>query len=136
MSHSFIKHQLRPMIDRVFSFEEAPAAYGYMESGAHMDKIVITLWTRAHHYLLLIPDFHGRAYPCFLGSLWTTRLRSRPRRSFPSPGHVGCASCLIIRRPSGGHSNIFMVEAADAFERNHPPLLRRLDRPAFRCVFI
>ncbi len=51
-------------------------------------------------------------------------------------GFIRCASCLIIRRPSGGHSNIFMVEAADAFERNHPPLLRRLDRPAFRCVLI
>jgi len=31
------------MIDRVFSFDEAPAAYQYMESGAHMGKIVITL---------------------------------------------------------------------------------------------
>ena len=43
MSHSFIKHQLRPIIDRVFSFEEAPAAYEYMESVVHMGRIVITL---------------------------------------------------------------------------------------------
>jgi len=27
----------------VLSFDEAPAAYQYMESGAHMGKIVITL---------------------------------------------------------------------------------------------
>ena len=43
MSHSCIKPQLRPIIDRVFSFEEALAAYEYMESGARMGKIVITL---------------------------------------------------------------------------------------------
>ncbi len=27
-----------------------------------------------------------------------------------------------------------MVEATDALELDDPPLLRRLDRPAFRCV--
>jgi NADPH:quinone reductase-like Zn-dependent oxidoreductase len=37
------RHQLRPIIDRVFSFEEAPAAYQYMESAAHFGKIVIKL---------------------------------------------------------------------------------------------
>ncbi len=42
--NSFIgEHQLRPIIDRVFSFEEAPAAYDYMASGAHLGKIVINL---------------------------------------------------------------------------------------------
>lgn len=43
MNEFLIEHQLHPMIDRVFSFDEAPAAYQYMESGAHMGKIVITL---------------------------------------------------------------------------------------------
>ncbi len=43
MNEFLSKHQLRPVIDRVFSFEEAPAAFAYMESGAHMGKIVITL---------------------------------------------------------------------------------------------
>ncbi len=62
------------------------------------------------------------------------RTRAQFQKSMRPSG--SCASCLIIRRPSGGHSNIFMVEAADAFERNHPPLLRRLDRPAFRCALI
>ena len=42
--NSFIgEHQLRPIIDRVFSFEKAPAAYDYMASGAHLGKIVISL---------------------------------------------------------------------------------------------
>jgi len=35
------QHQIRPLIDRVFEFEEAPAAYEYMNSGDFMGKIVI-----------------------------------------------------------------------------------------------
>ena len=37
------KHRLRPIIDRVFPFEEAPAAYELMASDAHLGKIVIRL---------------------------------------------------------------------------------------------
>ena len=43
MNEFLTEHQLRPVIDRVFTFEEAAAAYEYLESGAHMGKIVITL---------------------------------------------------------------------------------------------
>ena len=43
MNEFLTEHRLRPVIDRVFSFEEVPAAYEYMASGAHMGKIVITL---------------------------------------------------------------------------------------------
>ena len=43
MNAFLTEHQLRPVIDRVFPFEEAPAAYAYMESGAHMGKIVSSL---------------------------------------------------------------------------------------------
>ena len=35
------KYEIRPLIDRVFEFEQAPAAYDYMESGDFMGKIVI-----------------------------------------------------------------------------------------------
>lgn len=38
-----VEHELHPVIDRVFPFEEAAAAYAYMDSGAHLGKIVITL---------------------------------------------------------------------------------------------
>jgi len=31
------------VIDRVFPFEEAASAYEYMDSGAHLGKIVISL---------------------------------------------------------------------------------------------
>lgn len=36
-------HRIRPVIDRVFPFDEAPAAYAHLESGAHFGKIVVAL---------------------------------------------------------------------------------------------
>jgi NADPH:quinone reductase-like Zn-dependent oxidoreductase len=32
---------LRPVVDRVFSFEQAPEAYRYLESGRHLGKVVV-----------------------------------------------------------------------------------------------
>lgn len=32
---------LRPVIDRVFAFDDAPAAYAYLDSGVHVGKVVI-----------------------------------------------------------------------------------------------
>ena len=43
MNQFISEHQLRPIIDRVFSFEEAAEAYDYMASGGHLGKIVIKL---------------------------------------------------------------------------------------------
>jgi len=34
---------IRPVVDRVFAFDEAAAAHAYMESGAHQGKIVLDL---------------------------------------------------------------------------------------------
>jgi NADPH:quinone reductase-like Zn-dependent oxidoreductase len=34
-------HKLRPVVDKVFSFEETPEAYAMMEAGAHFGKICI-----------------------------------------------------------------------------------------------
>lgn len=34
-------HRIRPAIDRTFPFEEAPAAYAHLESGAHFGKVVV-----------------------------------------------------------------------------------------------
>lgn len=36
-------HRIHPVIDRVFSFDEADAAYAHLESGAHFGKIVVAL---------------------------------------------------------------------------------------------
>jgi D-arabinose 1-dehydrogenase-like Zn-dependent alcohol dehydrogenase len=35
------QHQIQPVIDRVFEFEQAPQAVSYMESGGTIGKIVI-----------------------------------------------------------------------------------------------
>ena len=43
MNAFLTEHQMRPIIDRVFPLEEAPAAYDYMASGSHLGKIVIAL---------------------------------------------------------------------------------------------
>jgi NADPH:quinone reductase-like Zn-dependent oxidoreductase len=41
MNRAIAAHDLHPVIDRVFAFEEARAALKYMESGAHFGKVVI-----------------------------------------------------------------------------------------------
>lgn len=37
------EHKIRPLIDKVFSFEDAPAAYKYMQNASFMGKIVIKI---------------------------------------------------------------------------------------------
>lgn len=41
MNRAIVTHRLRPVIDRVFGFEEVGAALHYMESAAHFGKIAI-----------------------------------------------------------------------------------------------
>jgi NADPH:quinone reductase-like Zn-dependent oxidoreductase len=41
MNRAIEVHRLRPVIDRVFAFEEARQAFEYMASGSHFGKIVI-----------------------------------------------------------------------------------------------
>jgi NADPH:quinone reductase-like Zn-dependent oxidoreductase len=43
MNKVITQHQLKPVIDRVFPFEQAREALRYMEAGAHFGKIVITV---------------------------------------------------------------------------------------------
>ena len=43
MLTAFTVNQTRPVIDRVFSFSEAQAAYAYLQSGAHFGKIIVTV---------------------------------------------------------------------------------------------
>ncbi len=43
MNRAITQHRLQPVLDRVFPFAEAPAAYRYQESGAHFGKLVITV---------------------------------------------------------------------------------------------
>jgi NADPH:quinone reductase-like Zn-dependent oxidoreductase len=41
MNRAIALHQLRPVVDRVFPFAEAPEALRYMESGSHFGKICL-----------------------------------------------------------------------------------------------
>ena len=40
---AMIVSQMHPVIDRVFGFNEVQAAYGYLQSGAHFGKVVISV---------------------------------------------------------------------------------------------
>jgi NADPH:quinone reductase-like Zn-dependent oxidoreductase len=42
MNRAITRHQLKPAVDRVFPFSDAPAAYRYQKSGAHFGKVVIS----------------------------------------------------------------------------------------------
>jgi NADPH:quinone reductase-like Zn-dependent oxidoreductase len=41
MNAAITANRIKPVIDRVFAFEEAPAAYQHLASGAHFGKVVI-----------------------------------------------------------------------------------------------
>jgi NADPH:quinone reductase-like Zn-dependent oxidoreductase len=43
MNRFIAQHRIRPVVDRVFSFEEAAAAYDFMDNGSYFGKIVIRL---------------------------------------------------------------------------------------------
>ena len=41
LNRAIVANGIKPVIDRVFGFDEARAAYQHMASGAHFGKIVI-----------------------------------------------------------------------------------------------
>jgi NADPH:quinone reductase-like Zn-dependent oxidoreductase len=43
LNAAIARHRLEPVIDRVFSFDEAPAAYRHLEQSGHFGKVVIRL---------------------------------------------------------------------------------------------
>ncbi len=43
MNRFLEQHQVKPVIDREFAFDEAPQAYDYLASGNHFGKVVITV---------------------------------------------------------------------------------------------
>jgi len=42
MNAFIAEHEIEPVVDRVFSFEDAPAAFDFMENGSYFGKIVIS----------------------------------------------------------------------------------------------
>ena len=47
MNRFIAQHKIRPVVDRVFSFEQAAEAYEFMDNGSYMGKIVIKLEVRS-----------------------------------------------------------------------------------------
>ncbi|MDZ8055118.1 MAG: zinc-dependent alcohol dehydrogenase family protein [Aulosira sp. ZfuVER01] len=43
MNHAIQENKIQPVIDRVFPFSEAKAAYNYLKSGTHFGKVVIEI---------------------------------------------------------------------------------------------
>jgi NADPH:quinone reductase-like Zn-dependent oxidoreductase len=43
MNQAIATNKIRPVIDKVFGFDDVHAAYKHMASGSHFGKIVITL---------------------------------------------------------------------------------------------
>jgi NADPH:quinone reductase-like Zn-dependent oxidoreductase len=43
MNRAIATNEIKPVIDKVFDFDEVQAAYKHMASGAHFGKIVIRL---------------------------------------------------------------------------------------------
>jgi NADPH:quinone reductase-like Zn-dependent oxidoreductase len=43
MNEFIARHKIKPVIDRVFAFEESAAAFEYLESGSHFGKVAIRL---------------------------------------------------------------------------------------------
>ena len=41
MNRAIALHQMKPVVDKAFPFEEAAKALAHMESGAHFGKIVV-----------------------------------------------------------------------------------------------
>jgi NADPH:quinone reductase-like Zn-dependent oxidoreductase len=43
MNRAIALHRIKPVIDKVFPFADAPVAYRHLESGAHFGKVVIAV---------------------------------------------------------------------------------------------
>jgi NADPH:quinone reductase-like Zn-dependent oxidoreductase len=43
MNRALTQSSLKPVIDRVFPFNEVPAAYEHLRSGAHFGKVVVRI---------------------------------------------------------------------------------------------
>jgi len=42
MNHAIAAHQFKPVIDRIFPFDDAPTAYRYYQEGQHFGKVIIS----------------------------------------------------------------------------------------------
>jgi NADPH:quinone reductase-like Zn-dependent oxidoreductase len=43
MNQMIAYHKLRPVIDKLFGFEDAAAAYSYLQSANHLGKVMVAV---------------------------------------------------------------------------------------------
>jgi NADPH:quinone reductase-like Zn-dependent oxidoreductase len=43
MNRAIVWHRLRPVVDRIFPFDEAKAAYRHLQAQGHVGKVVISI---------------------------------------------------------------------------------------------
>jgi NADPH:quinone reductase-like Zn-dependent oxidoreductase len=43
LNEAVARAALRPVVDRVFPFEQAKAAYDHLKTGAHLGKVVVAI---------------------------------------------------------------------------------------------
>jgi NADPH:quinone reductase-like Zn-dependent oxidoreductase len=43
MNRFLAQHAIHPIVDRIYDFDEVPAAYAHLRSGSHFGKVVVTL---------------------------------------------------------------------------------------------
>ena len=43
MNRAIALHQIRPVVDKVFPFSQAPEAYAFLESAKHFGKVALAL---------------------------------------------------------------------------------------------
>ena len=42
MTQAFLRQNIKPVVDKIFGFEQLPQAFAHMEAGKHFGKIVVT----------------------------------------------------------------------------------------------
>ena len=43
MNRAIALHRMKPVVDRVFAFDDAVAALKYLQSGSHFGKVVVSV---------------------------------------------------------------------------------------------
>ncbi|KAH6631466.1 hypothetical protein F5144DRAFT_592470 [Chaetomium tenue] len=127
------KVSLAPLIDRVFTFDESPAAFDYLYSGSHVGKVVIkpvTQHSRARAMPGLAacsPTISVEPAETTRDSAWETGLPSVPTVELQHQGLGPMASSDLNLIPSvSGPSRLF---GPSSFCSYHRPLTGEGDQP-------
>lgn len=93
---------LRPVIDRVFAFEQAPAADAHLDSGAHLGKVVIRIagWSRGSQTRSQLPN----------GSI--SSITRAPHGASSMPRRIEASGRALGSRCSASSASVWISTAA------------------------